>query len=49
MSHLHLDDWRTIVDKKSILLHARKLYSDLYSPDTVDVTAQDILISDLGI
>ena len=47
MSHLHLDDGRTIVDKKSILLHARKFYSDLYSPDPVDVTAQDVLLSDL--
>ena len=47
MSHSHLDDGRNIVDKKSILLHARKFYSDLYSPDPVDATAQDILLSDL--
>ena len=42
---LHLDDGRTIVDKKSILLHSRKFYSDLYSPDPVDVIAQDILLN----
>ena len=45
---MHLYDGRTIVDNKSILLHARKCYFDLYSPDPIDVTAQDILLSDLA-
>ena len=47
MSHLHLEDGRTVSDSKEMMIYAREYYQKLYTPDPVDSTAQYILLSDL--
>ena len=42
MSHLHLEDGRTISESKEMMMYAREYYQKLYTPDPVNSTAQDI-------
>ena len=47
MSHLHLENGHTVSDSKEMMMYAREYYQKLYTPDPIDSTAQDILLSDL--
>ena len=47
-SHLNLEDGSTVYNSADIVHHAREYYRHLYSPEPVDVSAQDLLLSGLS-
>ena len=45
MSHLHLDDGRTISDSKEMMMYAIEYYQKLYTPEPVDIVQHKISYS----
>ena len=48
MSHLNLEDGNAVYSSAYIMHQAREYYRHLYSPEPVDVSAQDLLLSGLS-
>ena len=49
MSHLNLEDGSTVYISAVIVHQAREYYRRLYSPEPVDVSGQDLLLSGLSL